>query len=101
MAQFYQFLQKIDNLVINCGDAVFNADFPILFATKDDNPASTNEYFGETFLQNILYNMGYQFTDILDLIFIDQTNTMPFWYYVFFRVGDFIIRFIYREADEI
>ena len=96
MAQFYQFLQKTDDLVINCGNAVFNAQFPILFSTTA--VGTTNSYFGETFVQNILYNIGFQFTDILDLIFIDPTNTDPFWYYVFARVGDFMIRFIYRDT---
>lgn len=33
------------------------------------------------------------------MIFIDPSNTEPFWYYVFYRVGDFMIRFIYRDAD--
>jgi hypothetical protein len=96
MAQLYKFLQKIDDLVINCGDSVFNAQFPILFSTTAAN--SPNSYWGESFVQNILYNIGFQFTDILDLIFVDPTNTDPFWYYVFFRVGDFFIRFIFRET---
>jgi len=39
------------------------------------------------------------FTDVLDIIKYDTTDTNPYWYYVFYRVGDFLIRFVYREAD--
>ena len=38
------------------------------------------------------------FTDVLDLLYYDPYNTDPYWYYVFFRVGDFFIRFIYRDT---
>lgn len=54
---------------------------------------------GETLVTNILYNLGFQFTDVLDLIFIDPSNEEPFWYYVFYRVGDFLIRFIYKDTS--
>lgn len=53
---------------------------------------------GETLVTNILYNLGFQFTDVLDLIFIDPSNTEPFWYYVSYRIGDFLIRFIYKDT---
>jgi hypothetical protein len=59
MGQFYQFLQKTDDLIINCGEAVFSAQLPILFETTAQNPDSTNSYFGEAFVQNILYNIGF------------------------------------------
>jgi hypothetical protein len=58
-----------------------------------------DSYVGETLVTNILYNLGFQFTDVLDLIFIDPSNTEPFWYYVFYRVGDFMIRFIYKDTS--
>ena len=46
---------------------------------------------------NFLYNVGFMFTDILDIIDYDYSSTDPYWYYVFYRVGDFLVRFIYRE----
>ena len=41
------------------------------------------------------------FTDILDIIWFDEDDTEPFWYYLAFRAGDFLIRFIYRDTTEI
>jgi hypothetical protein len=89
--QFYQFLVKIDDLTINCGDSVIEASFPDLFL------GGNNSFPGETLFTNIMYNLGFQFTDIMTLIFVDPSNTDPFWYYVFFRVGDFLIRLVYRD----
>ena len=95
VVQLYQLLQKTDDITINCGNAIMNAALPDLFLVDS---TGTNSYFGESFIQNILYNVGFQFTDVLDLIFIDPSNTDPFWYYVSFRVGDFFIRFVYRDT---
>jgi hypothetical protein len=53
---------------------------------------------GESLILNILYNLGFQFTAILDLIFIDPDSKDPFWYYVAYRIGDFLIRFLYRDT---
>lgn len=78
-------------MVVNCGYAIIQAAIPDLFW-----PDANNSYFGETFITNILYNLGYQISDVLDLIFFDPTSTDPFWYYVSYRVGDFLIRFVYR-----
>ncbi len=58
----------------------------------------TDAYVGETLILNILYNLGFQFTAILDLIFIDPESKDPFWYYVAYRIGDFLIRFLYRDT---
>ena len=87
-------MQKTDDIVINCGDAIIsNSDALDVFSSTNGD-----SYVGETLITNILYNLGFQFTDVLDLIFIDPANTDPFWYYVFYRVGDFMIRFIYKDT---
>lgn len=91
MTQMNYFLTKTDDIYINCYKAVKNvATVPASF---------TSIFTTDTVLLNILYNVGYQFTDILDLIFWDMTDTNPWWYYAFFRVGDFLIRFVYRNAN--
>ena len=93
VSEFYRAIQKTDGITINCGDAILsNNDALNVFNGVGDT------YKGETLVTNILYNMGFQFTDILDLIFLDPDNKDPFWYYVFYRVGDFMIRFIYKDT---
>ena len=44
---------------------------------------------------NVLYNAGYMFTDILDLVYYNYANTNPYWYYVAYNMGDFFIRFFF------
>ena len=96
VTEFYRAMQRTDDITINCGDAILsNSEAANVFTGKGDS------YKGETLVTNILYNIGFQFTDVLDLIFIDPENEDPFWYYVFYRVGDFMIRFVYREDDNI
>ena len=93
VTEFYRALQRTDDITINCGNAILtNSDIFNVFNGVGDT------YKGETFVTNILYNLGFQFTDILDLIFIDPENKEPFWYYVFYRVGDFMIRFMYKDT---
>ena len=50
-------------------------------------------------MQNVLYNLGLQITALLDLIFVGYNMGEPFWYYVFSRLGDFTIRFFFRDED--
>jgi hypothetical protein len=81
MTYMNKLLSLTDDIVINCESAILSSDAP-------------SGYF-----ENILYNTGYMFTDILDMIDYDTRNTEPYWYYVFYRVGDFVIRIFYREDD--
>ena len=90
MTYLNSLLTKTDDIYQNCYLAVSStASVPTDMASlvSADSPI----------LLNILYNLGYQFTDVLDLIFYDPTNTDPYWFYVSFRLGDFFIRFIYRD----
>lgn len=59
IAQFYQFLQKSDDIIINCGETIFNAKIPDLFTVSTLASPTDNSYWGEGFLQNILYNVGF------------------------------------------
>ena len=69
VTEFYRALQNTDDIVINCGNAILeNNDALNVFNGVGDS------YFGETLITNILYNIGFQFTAILDLIFIDPAN---------------------------
>ena len=90
MTYLNSLLTKTDDIYQNCYLAVSStASMPtdMTSLVSADSPI----------LLNILYNLGYQFTDVLDLIFYDPSNTQPYWYYVSFRLGDFFIRFIYRD----
>jgi hypothetical protein len=95
VTEFYRAIQRTDDIVINCGNAIIsnNDALDVFSSTNGDS------YIGETLVTNILYNLGFQFTDVLDLIFIDPSNVEPFWYYVSYRVGDFLIRFIYKDTS--
>jgi hypothetical protein len=94
MSNLFSFMQVSDNIVISCTESVLNAYVPdLLFEGENNN------FFAENLLINLLYNIGFQFTDILDLIFIENNLPEPFWYYVFYKIGDFVIRFIFRDED--
>jgi hypothetical protein len=86
-------MRLIDEVVVFCTESFLTAYIPELLS------GGTNNYYGENLLQNILYNMGFQFTAILDLIFVDYDTGDPFWYYVFSRLGDFAVRFFFRDED--
>ncbi len=75
----------MDDLVINC---VLAYDEEI---TAED--AFTFKEMGT----NLLYNAGFMFTDVLDIVYYDYSNTNPYWYYFFYRMGDFFVRFFIRE----
>ena len=94
VTEFYRAMQRTDDVVINCGNAIVENDD--VFNVISPNNGDSNQ--GETLVTNILYNLGFQFTDVLDLIFIDPANTEPFWYYVAYRAGDFVIRFFYKDT---
>lgn len=86
--EFASALALTDDLTINCILAVQESS-----TTNILSIFSSNEVF-----INILYNAGFMFTDILDLIFYDNSSTDPFYYYASYRFGDFFIRFVYSDA---
>jgi hypothetical protein len=52
-------------------------------------------------VQNLLYNLGYMFTDILGIVIYDKTNTNSYSYYVSYRLGDLLVRFLYRDKTAV
>lgn len=46
-----------------------------------------------------MYNAGFMFTDILDIVYYDYADTNPYWYYVSYRMGDFFVRFFLRDEE--
>lgn len=91
MTSFYGMISRTDDIYINCYlavEAVTEIEWTVEYL-----------YTYNGLLINLLYNLGYMFTDILDLIFYDPTNEAPYWYYVAYRIGDFCIRFIYRDDE--
>lgn len=93
MQYLYAAMQLFGNIAISCTQSLLQVYVPDLFYGPD------NAYPGQQFLLNILYNLGFQITDILNLVFYDTTITQPFWYYVSYQLGDFAIRFIYRDIN--
>jgi hypothetical protein len=79
----------MDDVTINC----------VLGIESVSNLDSSTLLSSDTLLNNFLYNAGFMFTDILDMVYYDTTNSDPYWYYIFFRVGDFMVRFVYRDTS--
>ncbi|CDW77793.1 UNKNOWN [Stylonychia lemnae] len=88
VANMYKILQSVDDITINC----------VLGVQTSANTDVTKLFTSDGVLTNILYNAGFMFTDVLDIIRYDDSDTNPYWYYVFYRVGDFLIRFVYRDT---
>jgi hypothetical protein len=86
-------LGKTDDIWINCYSAVEE-----VASTPTDMTVKAILY---NLMLNLLYNVGFMFTDVLDLFFpyTDKDDPDPYWYYVAYRVGDFCIRFVYRDDD--
>jgi len=95
MIYLYSGMQLLDEVVVYCTESFLTAYIPDLLT------GGTNTYYGENLIQNILYNLGFQITALLDLIFVGYSieNNEPFWYYVFSRLGDFTVRFFFRDED--
>lgn len=56
---------------------------------------------GGAVLENVLYNAGFMFTDVLEIV-LNNENTITQWsYFIAFRVGDFLIRFFYKDSTTI
>ena len=86
--QLAKMLALTDDLTINCAQAI------------GDN-ANTNIYAIFTSNQvfmNLLYNAGFMFTDILDLVYYDSSNSNSYYYYASYRAGDFLVRFVYADT---
>lgn len=88
ITQFTKILNLADDITINCVSAI---------ATSDTDAATL--FAGDNLLQNLLYNAGFMFTDVLDIVWYDTRNTDPYWYYFAYRLGDFSIRIIYRDES--
>lgn len=89
MANIYKVLQVTDDITINCWLGIKDA------AALDTQQLTTMDGIPT----NLLYNAGFMFTDILNLIYYDELSDDPYWYYLAFNMGDFLVRFIYREDD--
>ncbi len=88
MADIYKILQNVDDITINCIQGFEGAS----------NLNTATLFTSNGLLTNILYNAGFMFTDILNIISYNTANTNPFWYYLSFNMGDFLVRFIYRDT---
>lgn len=59
MTQMNKLLKLADDITINCASAIISSDTP------------------SNFFENLLYNAGFMFTDILDMVWYDTRNTDP------------------------
>jgi hypothetical protein len=49
----------------------------------------------------MLYNLGYMFTNVLGIVIYDVTNTNAYSYYLSYRLGDTLVRFLYRDKTAV
>ena len=65
---------------------------------------TTSQYedllIGDTLLVNVLYNAGFIYTDIFDLVTNDPSTVSNWPYYLAYQVGDCFVRFI-NESEVI
>ncbi len=54
-------------------------------------------FTSDDMLQNILYNLGYMYTDIFVLVRNDERTKPDYAYFLFRVIGDFLMRFLYRD----
>jgi len=73
----------VSALTINCVQAYY----------EETNLAHNFQW--STMGVNVLYNAGFMFTDILNIVFYNYANTNPYWYYVAYNMGDFFVRFFF------
>jgi hypothetical protein len=94
MYQLYMAMSLTDQVSVWCWESFLDARETDLFN------GNSNNFFAENFVQNVLYNLGFQITAILDLVFIEKNlQKEDFWFYVSSRIGDFLIRFLFRDED--
>jgi len=49
---------------------------------------------------NVAYNIGFMYTDIMMLVIgVPGETTNDYMYYVFFYIGDFFFRFLFKETS--
>lgn len=83
------------------------------FATLTDEISNNCYYFfapyltldystflnGNTLLENVLYNAGFMFTDIITVATTDPLTVSNWSYVLASTIGDFLIRFFYRDTS--
>lgn len=79
-------------------DNIYGIVFNCYYSTKAVvNPETyKNVFSGMTLLFNILYGLGYMYTDVVYMIYLNPTAT-SYWSKIGQRIGDFIMRPFYRS----
>ncbi len=72
----------------------FNCYYSGIIATSADTYATVFE--GYNLLMNILFGLGYMYTDVVTIINLSATAD-SYWRKVGARIGDFIMRIFYRK----
>lgn len=50
---------------------------------------------GDTLLTNVLYNAGYMYTDVYNVMTNDPSTVNDWPYFLAYQLGDFVARFVY------
>ena len=56
---------------------------------------------GGLLFENVLFNAGFMFTDVIELILNSPSTVTDYPYFVGYRTGDFFIRFLYKDTTVI
>lgn len=64
------------------------------------NPNSySNTFSASAILENVLYNAGYIYSSIINIVLNDPTTVTNWPYYLAYQVGNIAIRFIYKASN--
>lgn len=86
MLNFNRMITLTDEIANNC-----------YYGIQDQITLNFLEIFGITLIENVLYNAGYMFTDVLTVITTDPNSIYNYPYFLAIQIGDFLMRFIYRD----
>jgi hypothetical protein len=86
MATLFALMGYVNPIAVNCYKGL---------STTLTASTFTNILVGDTLLENVLYNAGYIFTDILDISTNDPSTVGNWPYYLAYQMGDFVVRFLY------
>lgn len=89
MKNLYNMMSTFDEVSNNC-----------YYAIQGQITVNWSNFFsGDILLQNVLFNAGFMFTDILTVATTDASLYSNYPYILASSVGDFCMRFFYRDTS--
>lgn len=78
-------------------EITYNCLYAILTYTTVNFTAENFEWL--QILYNVLFNLGYMYTAIFNLVVYDETQVKNYAYFLSANIGDFLMRFLFRDKS--